>query len=200
MPRSTVAELPSDIRARLGAWWFIGSLVIFFFSSILMYGIYAYSRRDDPFRDAPLPLSFLASTICLIAISAMVHQATIAVRRDRWSKTSWLLSTSTVVAIVFLAVQVFAMLEMLDETVGAAGNGRGVVGMVVVLAFLHALHVAGGVISLAIVAVGAAVGKYDHERHFAVDFAAQYWHFLDIVWLVMLAAFWATTGGFKFGL
>ena len=68
--------------------------------------------------------------------------------------------------------------------------------MVVVLAFLHALHVAGGIIALGVVAVRASHGRYDHERHFAVDFTANYWHFLDIVWLVMLASFWATTSGF----
>lgn len=200
MPRTAVIALPSDIRARLGAWWFIGSLVIFFFSSILLYGIYAYSRRDDPFRNATLPLSFLVSTVCLIAISGMVHAATRAVRRDRWAKTSWLLSISTVVAIVFLAIQVIAMWQMLGETVVRPGKGRGVLGMVIVLALLHALHVFGGVISLGVVAFGSAIGRYDHERHFAVDFAAQYWHFLDFVWLAMLLAFWTTTGGFQFGL
>lgn len=180
----------------MGAWLFLGSLVVFFVSSILLYGIYAWSRREDPFRTMALPWSFLVSTLCLFAISGLVHAATKSVRRDRWQKTSWLLGISAVSAVIFLAVQVFAMLEMLASTAATAGNGRGVIGMVVVLAFLHALHVAGGVISLGIVAVRSALGRYDHERHFAVDFAAQYWHFLDIVWLVMLVAFWCTTGGF----
>jgi cytochrome c oxidase subunit 3 len=77
------------------------------------------------------------------------------------------------------------------------GTGKGVAGMVAVLALLHALHVAGGVIALGIVSVRAVLGRYDHERHWPVDFAAQYWHFLDAVWLCMLAAFWLTTGGFE---
>jgi cytochrome c oxidase subunit 3 len=196
MPKAASAVLPSDLRARMGASLFIGSLVIFFVSSILLYAIYAWSRREDPFRLTPLPWTFLSSTLCLFVISALVHWATRSVRRDRWAKTSWLLAISTVAAVLFLAIQVIAMLQMLDRTVATAGNGRGVIGMVIVLAFLHALHVAGGVVALGIVAARAAVGKYDHERHFAVDFAAQYWHFLDVVWLVMLVAFWATTGGF----
>jgi len=196
MPQSSVIGLPSDVRARLGAVWFIGSLLVFFITSILFYAIYAYSRRDDPFRQEPLPMSFLGSTVCLLMISGLVHLSTISVRRDRWTKTSILLGVSTILAIVFLAVQMLAMSQMLRETVGNVGNGRGVVGMVIVLAFLHALHVAGGVISLGVVAIGAASGRYDHERHFAVDFAAFYWHFLDLVWLVMLLSFWLTTGGF----
>ena len=196
MPRLDIVTLPTDQRARLGAWLFIGSLVVFFLSSILLYGLYAWSRRDDPFRNTPLPHSFLASTGCLVVISLLLHFATRTVRRDRWKKTCWLLSVSTIVAITFLVIQVLAMYQMLPSSVDGAGNGQGVGGMVVVLAFLHALHVAGGIIALGVVSVRASHGRYDHERHFAVDFTANYWHFLDIVWLVMLASFWATTSGF----
>ncbi len=77
------------------------------------------------------------------------------------------------------------------------GMATGVSGMVVVLAFLHALHVAGGVLALGIVGARSLLGKYDHERYWAVDFAALYWHFLDVVWVSMLVVFWLTTGGFR---
>lgn len=193
---NAVGVLPSDFRAKQGGWLFLGMLLIFFLSSLLLYALYASSRRDDPYSNAPLPWSFLTSTVCLVVISGLVHLATLAIRRDRFFQTTALLSTSSVAAVVFLGIQVFAMSQMLQETTLQAGNGRGLVGMVVVLAFLHALHVAGGVIALGIVAVRAALGRYDHERHFAVDFSAQYWHFLDVIWLAMLASFWFTTGGF----
>ena len=195
MPRSLIA-LPTDARARLGAWLFIASLVVFFLSSILLYGLYAWSRRDDPIRNTPLPATFLVSTVCLLLISGMLHLATRSIRRDRWTKTGVLLVLSNVAAIVFIGLQVWSMFDMLESTVGKHGSGRGVMGMVIVLAFLHALHVAGGIIALGIVSVRTIMGRYDHERHFAVDFAAQYWHFLDIVWIAMLFAFWITTGGF----
>ncbi len=32
-------------------------------------------------------------------------------------------------------------------------------------------------------------GSYDHERHWPVDICATYWHFLDVVWVVMLVTF-----------
>jgi len=193
---SSAAVLPIDHRAKQGAWLFLGMLLVFFLSSLLLYALYAISRRDDPYSSATLPWSFLTSTACLVAISGLLHAATRAVRRDRVAKTTALLATSGVAAILFLGIQVVAMSQMLQETTLQAGNGRGLVGMVVVLAFLHALHVAGGVIALGIVAARSAIGRYDHERHFAVDFAAHYWHFLDAIWIAMLAAFWFTTGGF----
>ncbi len=190
------AVLPIDHRARQGGWIFLGMLLIFFLSSLLLYAIYAYMRRDDPYRNAPLPISFLASTGLLVAISGTLHRATKTVRRDRITTTAWLLTIAGVMAIIFLVIQVAAMLEMLQRTTLVAGNGKGLVGMVVILAFLHGLHVAAGVVALGIVAIRAGLGKYDHERHFAVDFSANYWHFLDLIWLAMLVAFWLTTGGF----
>ena len=193
---STAAILPNDHRAHQGGWLFLAMLLVFFLASLLLYGIYVLTRRDDPYRSAPLPVAFLASSALLIAISGMLHRATFAVRRDQWVKTTTLLASSGLLAIVFLGIQVVAMLQMLQETAVVAGYGRGVVGMVIVLAVLHGLHVAGGVIALGIVTARSAVGKYDHERHFAVDFSARYWHFLDLIWLLMLAAFWGTTGGF----
>ncbi len=102
---------------------------------------------------------------------------------------------SALSALVFIGMQCRAMGEMLSGTI-LEGTERGVAGMVVVLALLHALHVAGGIIALGMVSLRAMHGKYDHERHWPVDFAAQYWHFLDVIWLFMLAAFWMTSGGF----
>jgi cytochrome c oxidase subunit 3 len=196
MTLNPAAVLPSDFRAKQGGLLFLGMLFVFFASSLLLYAFYASSRRDDPYSTATLPWFFLASTGCLVAISGFLHLATRTVRRDHLAKTTILLFTSLGAALVFLVIQVIAMIQMIQETTLEAGNGRGLVGMVVVLAFLHALHVAGGVIALGIVGVRAGLGRYDHERHFAIDFAAQYWHFLDAIWIAMLVAFCFTTGGF----
>ncbi len=196
MPNTT-STLPRDRRLWQGAALFLASLLVFFLSSIILYLLYAYWRRDDPQSMAMLPASFVVSTVCLLAISGLVHYATRLVRRDRLLATAAALGGSALLAIGFMLVQAFALWQMLESPEMRSGLSRGVGGMVVVLAVLHALHVMGGVISLAIVAVRSFQGRYDHERHGAVDFAAAYWHFLDAVWLLMLLAFWGTTGGFQ---
>nr|WP_147872420.1 cytochrome c oxidase subunit 3 [Stieleria maiorica] len=190
--------LPVDRRVKQGGWLFLLSLLVFFVATLLLYALYAMSRSDDPLKQVPLPKTFLVSTVCLIVISFLVHAATRAVRRDRFRTTGWLLGTSTAAAVVFTVVQCLAMTEILLGPATFEGPGRGVAGMVVVLAILHALHVLGGIIALGIVAARSAIGLYDHERHWPVDFAAHYWHFLDLVWLCMIVTFWLTTGGFGF--
>ena len=193
---SSSSALPLDRRQQFGAWLFLISLFVFFVSTILLYGLFAYRRWDDAQSQVPLPASFLVSTVCLLVISGLVHWATRTIRRDRFVKTSNLLWISTVAAVIFTGVQIDAMADMLLGPGTFGGTGRGVTGMVVVLAILHALHVVGGIFALSIVAIRSRSGLYDHERHFPVDFAAQYWHFLDAVWLTMLVAFYVTTGGF----
>ena len=129
---------------------------------------------------------FLLSTLCLLVISGLVHMATRAIRREKRLLTSMLLLISGITAVVFMGLQFDAMSEMLQGPAMNNGTGKGVAGMVVVLAILHAVHVAGGVVALTVVAIRSWLGRYDHERHWPVDFAAQYWHFLDVVWLCML--------------
>lgn len=189
-------KLPSDHRHHFGGLLFLVSLLIFFLASILLYGIYAYGRRDDPETLVPLPKEFLISTACLLVISGLVHAATRMIRHERRLLTSGLLAVAGLTAIAFMSIQFFAMDQMLGGRAWSGGTGRGVAGMIAVLALLHALHVGGGVVALTVVSIRSMIGKYDHERHWPVDFAAQYWHFLDIVWIAMLIAFWSTSGGF----
>ncbi len=47
----------------------------------------------------------------------------------------------------------------------------------------HAFHVLTGVIFLAIVYRNARKGLYSAERHWPVEAAAVYWHFVDVVWV-----------------
>ena len=58
-----------------------------------------------------------------------------------------------------------------------------------VYVLLHALHVLGGMIYLALVTRNGLLGRYDHEYYVGVRHAAMYWHFLDVVWLMMFGIF-----------
>jgi cytochrome c oxidase subunit 3 len=52
----------------------------------------------------------------------------------------------------------------------------------------HAFHVLTGVIFLAVVYRNARKGLYDAERHWPVEGAAIYWHFVDVVWFFFYPA------------
>lgn len=52
----------------------------------------------------------------------------------------------------------------------------------------HALHVLSGLIFLWIVYRNAKRGLYSPERHWPVEAAAVYWHFVDVVWVFFYSA------------
>lgn len=183
------ATLPADRRRKQGGALFLGSLTIFFLATLLLYLLYAYWRRDDGEGGPALPMSFAASTTLLVFISGLAHWSTLAVRRDAFRLLLYLLLATLGCALLFVAVQMYSLSAMVQTEMGFTAAHRGTAGMVIVMAILHALHVMGGIIAITVVTLHAVRGRYDHESHWAVDFNAHYWHFLDIVWLCMLATF-----------
>jgi cytochrome c oxidase subunit III len=53
---------------------------------------------------------------------------------------------------------------------------------------MHAFHVLTGIIFLSVVLRNGARGLYSEEKHWAVEAAAVYWHFVDVVWIFFYPA------------
>ncbi len=53
---------------------------------------------------------------------------------------------------------------------------------------MHAFHVLTGVLFLIVVLRNGARGLYSAEKHWAVEAAAVYWHFVDVVWIFFYPA------------
>jgi cytochrome c oxidase subunit 3 len=53
---------------------------------------------------------------------------------------------------------------------------------------MHAFHVLTGVIFLSIVLRNGLRGLYSPEKHWAVESATVYWHFIDVVWIFFYPA------------
>ena len=49
----------------------------------------------------------------------------------------------------------------------------------------HGMHVAGGVLTLLIVIWQAMKGRYTQEHHLGVELFGLYWHFVDVVWIIL---------------
>ena len=53
---------------------------------------------------------------------------------------------------------------------------------------MHAFHVLSGLVFLGIVLRNGSRGLYSSEKHWAVEAAAVYWHFVDVVWIFFYPA------------
>lgn len=49
----------------------------------------------------------------------------------------------------------------------------------------HGLHVTLGVIMLAVITIRLALGHFKPDRHFGFEGVAWYWHFVDVVWIML---------------
>lgn len=133
-----------------------------------------------------LPLLLWFSTLLMLVSSVTIHQAVEAVRREHQAGLRrWLMATMAVAG-AFLLVQT-PSLAMLLETHFDQTGVTALFGLIFTLILIHALHVIGGLVPLVLVTVHARRGRYDHEYHGPVIYLAMYWHFLDVVWVVMFA-------------
>lgn len=186
------SKIAQDRRSEQGAWLFLGSLSVFFVSCMILYAIYVLLRiapeagEIQPFY---LPPTFLITTVNLIAISLLLHMSLGAVRRERRVDFARYVILAFVLSLAFFFVQGSALAWMISELLKPTASFRNLYGLTFFLVIVHALHVVGGVAGLTFLLFGLSRGAYDHERHFPVRFCTLYWHFLDIVWILMLASF-----------
>lgn len=194
-------------QAKLGFYLFLASLGMFFIASLITYLIIrdqAFTRISNAIPDSiatmgpetyaslKLPISFWISTVLLVLVSFALHRACFMVRRERQQEFRFFLVVGAIGAFAFVIIQSFGMAHLLGEHFSKADGSMKVYGMSFTLSFLHALHVLGGLIFLGFVIRNAWNEQYDHERHWTVDNCASYWHFLDVVWAVMLIMFVVT--------
>lgn len=174
---------------------FVLSLAILFASSMLAYFVIRI-QNTSPAENRPVavPLGSLRSqmpgllwlsTTVIIASSFTIGRALSAVKLERQKKLRSGLYWTAVLAVLFVFLQIPALGSLLKTHFTQGDTGNHLYGVLFALILLHALHVLGGLIFLGIVIYGASKLRYDHEHYVGVRNLTVYWHFLDVVWLLM---------------
>ncbi|HEX4797062.1 MAG TPA: cytochrome c oxidase subunit 3 [Humisphaera sp.] len=186
----------------IGVWLFLASLTMLFAASLVGYILIRLNSANNPQagREAVplgtlhLPRELWISTCLVIGVSFALWRATDAVQHEHQLPFRLWLGIALILAAGFIAVQSPAMARLLSmhKTLQSSTSGTALYGLVFVLILLHALHVVGGIIALVRIVVRGMQGRYDHEHYSPVRHATLYWHFLDIVWIVMFTTFWLT--------
>jgi len=181
--------------ASVGMWLILASLAMLFIAGMLIYVLlrlqfYGHLAGGQ----IRLPAGLWFSTAVLLAGSFTIHRCIVAIRRERVQRFSFYLQITFVLALIFLAIQFPSLWEILRIHQQQPMNGNRLYGLIFCLILLHAAHVVGGIIAMTVVTINAIKGKYDHENYDGVRNAALYWHFLDIVWLIMFGTFLITGG------
>ena len=169
---------------KLVMWAFLGSDCLFFGSLIATYLLYRGKSLVGPYPHDVfnIPFTSVSAFVLLMSSLTMVLALAAIQRGDQRGLKVWLLATA-LLGCIFLGGQYFEFTTFVSEGVTITGNLFGTT--LYVLTGFHGAHVAVGVIILLSFFVVAMRGRLPQERHLNIELAGLYWHFVDVVWIVI---------------
>jgi heme/copper-type cytochrome/quinol oxidase subunit 3 len=178
-----VGNLDTDHR-KLGMWVFLGSECLFFGTLIATYMAYRGRSVAGPTPDEILNIPITSvSTFDLLMSSLLMVLALAAVQRgDRRQARFWLAGTAFF-GLIFLGFQVYEFTSFVHEGLTLQTSLFG--STFFVLTGFHGAHVTVGVIWLVTLWVLDLRGRLGAADAVKVEIAGLYWHFVDIVWIVI---------------
>jgi heme/copper-type cytochrome/quinol oxidase subunit 3 len=165
-------------------WVFLASECMFFGSLIATY--LSYKGRSlvgpQPSEILNIPLTSISTFVLLMSSLAMVLALDAVQRDDRTLAKVWI---GAVISLggLFLAGQVYEFSHFYHEGLTLQANLFGATFFV--LTGFHGAHVTVGVIWMLTLLVLMFRGRIGPEQSLDVEVAGLYWHFVDIVWIVI---------------
>jgi len=154
-----------------------------FFGMFAAYLIYramapAWPPEGTPERELLLPG---INTLILISSSFVIHNADTAIKKnDVKGLRNWLFVT-VVMGVIFLVGQVY---EYSNLEFGLTTNLYA--SSFYVLTAFHGLHVTLGVLlMIGVLWRSRKQSHYSSEHHFGIEATEIYWHFVDVIWIVL---------------
>jgi len=165
---------------------FLASEVAFFGVLILAYIYYYPSYANGPNAATALdPFLTGIFTVALLASSFTLWRAQKSTEHGHYGgQRTWLLAT-VLLGAIFLVGQAWEYAQLIGENVTIGGSLFGTT--FYTLTGFHGLHVLGGLIALLILFGLALGGHITPARSIAVETVELYWHFVDVVWVIIFA-------------
>jgi heme/copper-type cytochrome/quinol oxidase subunit 3 len=169
---------------RVAMWVFLGSECLFFGTLISTFLLYRTRIGEGPGAADifDIPFTSISSFILLMSSLTMVLAHHAAGRRDWRRMRVWLLATA-LLGMTFLAGQVFEFTVFVDHGLTVSTSPFGA--SFFTLTSFHGGHVAIGVLMLLAVAMQSFSGRLKEGQGFDIELVGLYWHFVDIVWIVI---------------
>jgi cytochrome c oxidase subunit III len=166
----------------------VGSLFALFIS--------AYSMRMNlvDWRTLPVPALLWFNTGVLVLSSVALQWAYLAARRDDIDGVSVGLCAGGASAVTFLAGQLLAWRQLSGAGYFLASNPAN--SFFYLITAMHGLHLMGGLVALGRTTAKVLRGAAATEIRLSVELCTIYWHFLLLVWLVLLGLLTGWTDSF----
>lgn len=169
---------------KIAFWAFIGSECLLFGTLIATYLIYEGRSTVGPTTQEILdiPVTSVSTFVLLMSSLAMVLALAAVTRGDKTYSRVWLATTAGL-GLVFLGFQYYEFTTFIHEGLTIKTSLFG--STFFTLTGCHGLHVAVGVIWLTTLLILSTRNKLGPEKAMNVELAGLYWHFVDVVWIVI---------------
>jgi cytochrome c oxidase subunit 3/cytochrome o ubiquinol oxidase subunit 3 len=169
---------------KLAMWAFLGSECLLFGALISTYFLYRGRSISGPtpVKIYSIPYTSISAFVLLMSSLTMVLALAAIQRGDQVRLRLWLVATATL-GTLFIGGQVYEFTTFVKEGLTLRTNLFG--SSFFVLTGFHGVHVTVGIMMLLSLAGLSAKGKLPQSKSEVVEIAGLYWHFVDIVWIVI---------------
>jgi cytochrome c oxidase subunit 3/cytochrome o ubiquinol oxidase subunit 3 len=171
-------------NTKLAMWLFLGSECLLFGGLISTYMLYRNRQSDQlgPDQLWDIPFTSATSFVLLMSSLTMVLAVSAAKRKDEPRAKMWLTVTALLGAL-FISGQVYEFTVFYREGLGYTTSLFS--SSFYTLTGFHGVHVAVGIIMLGALVAMLAKGRLVGEKHETIEMIGLYWHFVDVVWIVI---------------
>ena len=171
-------------NTKLAMWVYLGSDCLLFGSLISTYLLLRHRSVGGPTPGDvfDIPFTSVSSFVLLMSSLTMALAVSSIVRGDVHRNRIWL-ATTAMLGAVFIGGQVYEFTTFYREGLGYTTNIFG--SAFYTLTGFHGIHVSVGIIMLMSLLVMSLRGNLGPERAEAVETIGLYWHFVDIVWIII---------------
>jgi heme/copper-type cytochrome/quinol oxidase subunit 3 len=175
-------------NGKIATWLFLASEVMFFTGLIGAYivlrGGQGFSNWPDPTKALNVPLT-ACNTFLLICSSVTLVWGLQGYQGDRIRQGNIGMILTTIFGAIFVGVQGVEYYELWHKGVRPDVNLFG--SCFYAMTGFHGLHVMMGVIALVVLSIMGLCGKFNSKNYGAVELTGLYWHFVDLVWIILFA-------------
>ncbi len=176
-------SLPGVDNRKLGMWLFIVNEIMFFAAFIGLFIAYKATPAMADFRQHINPVLGLIGTSVLLFSSLMVVLGIFSIQNGSKRGLMLFLALTIVLGLVFLGIQYTEFSTLSSE--GYTLSTSSATGAFYVMTSFHGLHVFIGILWALSVLFVTGRNWFSRERYGGVEIFGLYWHFVDIVWIIL---------------
>jgi heme/copper-type cytochrome/quinol oxidase subunit 3 len=169
---------------KLLMWAFLASDCMFFGTLIATYMVYKNRSLTPPYPREVFDVPYTSVSAFVLLLSSLTMVLALAsIQRGEERKMRIWLGATALLGCVFLGGQFYEFTTFYGEGLTLSSNLFG--STFFTLTGFHGTHVFIGVFWLASLVTHSIRGKLHQEHSLLVEIAGLYWHFVDIVWILI---------------